>query len=73
MDNVSKIEKYAGLRYKLSIWDTAGQEAYHSLSRNFYRGCHGVILTYSIDDKTSFEKLAWWVDELKQNTDNANV
>ena len=50
---------------KLQIWDTCGQEAYHSLITNFYRNSSLAILVYSIEDKSSFIDLDLWVRELK--------
>ena len=28
-------------RVKLAIWDTAGQEKYHALAKNYYQGASG--------------------------------
>ena len=33
---------------QLQIWDTAGQEAFRSITRIFYKGSHAVILVYDI-------------------------
>jgi Ras-related protein Rab-8A len=41
-------------RYKLQIWDTAGQERFKNITQTYYKGAAGIILTYSIIDKTSF-------------------
>ena len=34
--------------FKLQIWDTAGQEAFKSITKIFYRGAHCIFLTYDI-------------------------
>lgn len=39
-----KILRREGERIKLKIWDTAGNERFRSLTRNYYRDTHGVIL-----------------------------
>lgn len=41
-------------RYKLQIWDTAGQERFKNITQTYYKGAAGIILTYSITDRTSF-------------------
>ena len=51
----------------MDIWDTAGQEKYNSLGRNFYREAYVVILVYDITKKDSLEGLKniWYPDLLK--------
>ncbi|KAF4533527.1 hypothetical protein B566_EDAN001012 [Ephemera danica] len=49
--------------YTLQIWDTAGQERFKSLRTPFYRGSDVCLLTYAVDDKTSFENLILWKNE----------
>lgn len=44
----------ANRRYKLQIWDTAGQERFKNITQTYYKGATGIILTYSIIDRTSF-------------------
>lgn len=41
-------------RFKLQIWDTAGQERFKNITQTYYKGAAGIILTYSIADRTSF-------------------
>lgn len=36
---------------KFQIWDTAGQEKYHSLAPMYYRGAAAAILVYDITNK----------------------
>ena len=62
-----KIINNNGKDYQLDIWDTAGQEKYRSLGKNFYRDAFIVILVYDITRKDSFESLKeiWYPDLLK--------
>jgi len=50
---------------KLSIWDTAGSERYHSLVPMYYRGAAAAIVMYSITDDESFLRAEKWVSELE--------
>ena len=50
-----EIKSSKNIKYKLKIFDTAGQEQYHSLALNIFKKCKGLILVYSIDDIKSFE------------------
>ncbi|KAM6427055.1 ras-related protein Rab-9B [Liasis olivaceus] len=47
----------------LQIWDTAGQERFKSLRTPFYRGADCCLLTFSVDDRQSFENLGHWQEE----------
>ena len=49
------------------IWDTAGQEKYHSLAPMYYRGAAAAILVYDITRNGSFDTLRNWVKELQTN------
>ncbi|XP_034951143.1 ras-related protein Rab-9A [Chelonus insularis] len=52
-----------GEAYTLQIWDTAGQERFKTLRTPFYRGSDICLLTYAVDDRTSFRNLALWRSE----------
>ena len=51
---------------KYAIWDTAGQEKYHSLAPMYYRGAAAAIVVYDITRKATFQTLKNWVKELRQ-------
>ena len=53
---------------KLQIWDTAGQESFRSIVRNFYRNTSAVFLVYNILKKTTFEALGSWLKEARENS-----
>lgn len=53
---------------KLQIWDTCGQELYHSLITNFYRNASLAIMVYSINNTDSFEHIDKWLRELKEHS-----
>ncbi|PGH10735.1 hypothetical protein AJ79_05326 [Helicocarpus griseus UAMH5409] len=52
---------------RLQIWDTAGQERFRSISRLYYRGANAGLLCYDITDENSFQEMAGWLVELKEN------
>ena len=42
---------------KLQIWDTAGQERFKTITSSYYKGAHGIIVTYDITDRESFSAI----------------
>lgn len=55
---------------KASIWDTAGQERYRAITSAYYKGALGAMLLYDVTSQISFNSLAKWLKELKDNSDN---
>jgi len=58
---------------KLQIWDTAGQESFRSITRSYYRGAAGALLVYDITRRETFNHLARWLEEARQNANNQMV
>lgn len=54
---------------QIKLWDTAGQEIFHSLTKNFYRKADGIIIVYDITNKESFERIQDWVKSVYDNID----
>ncbi|KAB5575887.1 ras family-domain-containing protein [Coniochaeta sp. 2T2.1] len=65
-----KIKKLSvrGKPYRLTLFDTAGQERFRTLSTSFYRGAHAVILVYDISSRASFLTMDRWFEEVENNT-----
>lgn len=53
-------------RMKLSLWDTAGQETYKSITRSYFRGASGALLVYDITRRSTFEHATDWLHDLRQ-------
>lgn len=49
---------------KFEIWDTAGQDRYHSLAPMYYRGANAAVIVYDITSLESFERVKKWITEL---------
>ena len=58
-----------GIKIKLQIWDTCGEEMYRSLVQGFYRNTSLTLLVYSISDQKSFDDLYEWLKDIKNNTE----
>jgi len=46
---------------RVQVWDTAGQERFRNITRNHFRGVHGVIIVFDLTSRESFEKLTYWI------------
>ncbi|XP_049399623.1 phosphatidylinositol 4-phosphate 5-kinase 9-like [Solanum stenotomum] len=46
-----------GKRLKLTIWDTAGQEKFRTLTSSYFRGAQGIILVYDVTRRDTFTNL----------------
>ena len=63
-----KIMEKDGKKYQLDIWDTAGQEKFRSVGKNFYKDAYVVFLVYDITRLDTFQNLKnIWYNELKNN------
>ena len=49
----------------IEIWDTAGAERFHSLSKSFYRQSMGAFLVYDVTDRLSLISVTKWLEEFK--------
>ncbi|KAL4747165.1 hypothetical protein BDW72DRAFT_196977 [Aspergillus terricola var. indicus] len=53
-------------KMKLSLWDTAGQETYKSITRSYFRGASGALLVFDITRPATFASCAQWLEDLRQ-------
>lgn len=51
---------------KLSLWDTAGQETYKSITRSYFRGASGALLVFDITRRATFNHVTDWLNDLRQ-------
>ena len=57
VDFKMKSIKLDGKSTKLQIWDTAGQERFRTITAAYFKGAHGVLVTYDITDRESFSAI----------------
>jgi len=64
----NKIVEKNGEKLQLDIWDTAGQEKFRSLGKNFYRDAFIILMVYDITRQETFDNLKKiWYPEITQN------
>ncbi len=57
----------------IKIWDTAGQEKFASIAKNYYQRAHGMIVTCALNNRKSFANLKNWLFSIKDNNSNENL
>ena len=73
IDYKSKIVIYNSKKIKLKIFDTSGQERFHTLTKNYYRGADGIIMVFDIKRSETFEELTYWMEEINKNCDKNKI
>ena len=56
----------SGETIKVQLWDTAGQDRYRTIAKNYYKGSHGILLLYDITKENSFENIREWVQNIRE-------
>ena len=55
-------------KIRLQIWDTAGEERYRNIAKNYFQSSDGFIVVYDISNSESFDKLDNWIEQIKNNS-----
>ena len=55
-----------GKTVKVQIWDTAGQDRFRAITKNYYKGAQGIALIYDITNQITFENVRKWIDQIKE-------
>lgn len=51
---------------RVQIWDTAGQEAFRSITRSYYKNSTCAFIVYDITNKQSFLNVSSWLNECRE-------
>ena len=51
---------------KVQLWDTAGQDKFRAITRNYYKGASGIILIFDVTNIKSYENIKKWINEIKE-------
>ena len=70
LENKVKTINIRGLKAKLQIWDTAGQEKFSSLTKGFFRNTDGILLVFDLTNNKSFNNIKKWINEVENNSDH---
>ena len=51
---------------RVQIWDTAGQEAFRSITRSYYKSSTCAFIVYEITNKKTFNNVVSWLNECRE-------
>ncbi|NXT27612.1 RAB44 protein, partial [Syrrhaptes paradoxus] len=57
-------------RFALRLWDSAGQERYRSITKQFFRKADGVVLMYDITSEYSFSDMRYWLSCIQEGAED---
>ena len=55
------------IQAKLNIWDTCGDEKFRAITRQYYKDSQGILLVYDISNRSSFDMIDNWVEDIRNN------
>jgi len=50
-----------GKSIKLQCWDTAGQDRFRSVVKNYFKGVHLLLFVYDVNNYSTFKELPAWI------------
>ena len=62
-----------GKTIKVQLWDTAGQDKYRTIAKNYYKGSHGILLLYDITKQSSFDNIREWVRDIQEEVNEKAI
>ena len=65
VDYQSKSVNYNNKKLDLQIWDSAGQEKYRAIAKQYYQKANGILLIYDITSRSSFDGIQDWIEEIQ--------
>jgi small GTP-binding protein len=54
--------------YKMTLWDTAGQDRFRCLPKKYYQNADGVFLLFDVNRRDTFENVTKWMKDVKDNS-----
>lgn len=63
-----EVDMEDGQKQIFQIWDTAGQDRFKAIVKNYFKGAHGILLVYDVTSRKSFEALTQWLIQIQDNS-----
>ena len=53
-------------KFKIKLFDTAGQERYRALTKSYINNSNGIIIVYDITNRESFDNVVLWIKSIEE-------
>lgn len=73
LDFQNKTMSIENQSYRLQIWDTAGQERFKTITQQYYRSAHGILLLYDVANRQSYYNLEKWKQQIELHASDGVV
>ena len=67
LDTKTKFVSHKDRKIQLQVWDTAGEERFHSIAKSCYKGADGILLMYDVSNINSFKHIKNWINDIENN------
>ena len=68
IEKESKLVKIGEELYKITLWDTAGQDRFKCLPRKYYQNADGIFLLFDVTKEETFNNVSSWFTDAKENS-----
>ena len=65
VDNERQTLDYKNKKYLITLYDTAGQERFRSITKSYYNMADGFLLMFDITDEKSLLAVKDWIEDIK--------
>ena len=72
VDNETKLFDCNNKKYLITLYDTAGQERFKSITKAYYHMADGFLILFDITDKLSLNAVKDWIEDIK-SCNNSNI
>ena len=72
VDNETKLFDCNNKKYSITLYDTAGQERFKSITKSYYHLADGFLILFDITDKLSLNAVKDWIEDIK-SCNNSNI
>jgi small GTP-binding protein len=65
VDFVKKVLNINDQEIILQIWDSAGQEKYNAITKQYYNRTDGILVVFDLSSRTTFNGVMNWLEEIE--------